>query len=64
MCPAEDCDDVEAGVDVVGGEGSNSEGSGGEVLRARRTAGCFGGWEYQREAELPGLPWPNLLSCE
>jgi hypothetical protein len=147
MCPAEDCDDVEAGVDVVGGEGSNSE-----VLRARRTAGCFGGWEYlveragsrvwvahtrmvalgmdggqlkeaqqqrpqahslrallemkyghgkpgsvgqmeaaisgradredtelklrqlandfiahaedQREAELPGLPWPNLLSCE
>mmetsp|Transcript_9113 Transcript_9113/g.21579 ORF Transcript_9113/g.21579 Transcript_9113/m.21579 type:complete len:184 (+) Transcript_9113:396-947(+) len=152
MCPAEDCNDVEAGVDVAGGEGSNSESSGGDVLRARRTAACFGGWEYlveragsrvwvahtrmaalgvdggqleeaqqqrpqahslrallemhyghgkpdsvgqmeaaisgradrentelklrqlandfiahaedQREAELPGLPWPNLLSCE
>ena len=46
MCPTEDCNDVEAGVDVAGGEGSNSESSGGDVLRARRTAACFGGWEY------------------
>ena len=41
MCPAED-----GGEGVgVGGDGSEAD-SDSEVLRARRTADCFGGWEY------------------